>query len=98
METENTTKKLWSINVFSKDNSGTYSKDLYGAKYKWSYDDKTLATKSFENIILSDGKETLCELMEYDFDTCNLTCIDSKYSNHFAGTYIIPAKYQDEIK
>lgn len=91
-------KKLWSINVFAKDEFGVYSKDLYGPKYKWSYDKKENAEKSFENIVTSEGKETLCELMEYDFNSKNLTCIGEKYSNHFAGTYIIPAKFQDEIE
>ncbi len=97
MQTDNITK-MWSINVFAKDVTGTYSKDLYGAKYKWSYTDKDLAIKVFENIPPSDGKETLCELIEYDFASRNLDCLDSKYSNHLAGTYILPGKYQDEIK
>lgn len=91
-------KKMWSINVFAKDEYGTYSKDLYGPKYKWSYDEKDLAIKSFERIPISEGKETLCELMEYDFDSKDLKCIETKYSNYFASTYIIPGKFQDEIK
>ncbi len=91
-------KKMWSINVFASDKYGTYSKDLYGPKYRWSYDKKDLAIKSFENIPSSEEKETLCELMEYDFDTNNLSCIQSKYSSPFACNFIIQSKFQDEIK
>ncbi len=90
-------KKMWSINVFAKDEFGTYSNDLYGDKYKWSYDEKEIAIKSFENIPLSDARETLCELMEFNFETKILSCLDSKCSNHFAITFIIPGKHQDEI-
>ncbi len=89
---------MWCINVFAKDKYGTYSKDMYGPKYRWSYDEIDLALKSFENIPLSEGKETLCELMVYDFDTNDLTCIKSKYSSHFASNFIIQGKFQDEIK
>ncbi|MBS1919631.1 MAG: hypothetical protein JST17_05230 [Bacteroidetes bacterium] len=91
-------KKMWSINVFAKAKDGSYSKDIYGPKYKWSYDEYNLALKSFDGIPSSEGMETLCELMEFDFETSDLKCLDSKYSNHFASTYIIPGKHQDEIR
>ena len=91
-------EKMWSINVFAKDSFGTYSKDMYGPKYKWSYDNYEEAKKAFDNIPKSEGEETLCELMEYSFTTSELTCIEDKYSNHFASTFIIPGKYQHEIQ
>ena len=76
-------KKMWSINVFSKDKNGTYSKDMYGLMYKWSYDKLEKAQQAFNNIPESVEKETLCELMEYNFETSELKCIKDKYSNHF---------------
>lgn len=91
-------EKMWSINVFAKDKDGNYSKDLYGPKYKWSYDNENDARNSFNKIVESEGLETLCELIEYDFESSDLTVKETKYSNHFAGTYIIPGKYQSEIK
>jgi hypothetical protein len=90
-------KKMWSINVFAKDQTGTYSKDVYGPKYRWSYDSLEEAKKAFDNIPNSEGKETLCELMEYSFETSELNCIEVKHSNHFASTFIIPGKYQHDI-
>lgn len=88
---------MWSINVFKKDIDGSYSVDQYESGNKWSYDDFAFAQKVFDNIPVSYKQETFCELMEYNFETTSLVCIQSKYSNHNAINYIIPGKYQDEI-
>lgn len=89
---------MWSINVFSKDVDGNYSKDLYNLKYRWSYDVKNIALESFDNIPNSEIKETLCELMEYNLNTKEFICLSQKYSNPFASQYIIPGKYMPDIK
>ncbi len=91
-------KKMWSINVFAKDSHGQFTKDLYNATYKWSFDEYNQAKTSFDKIPFSEDKETLCELMKYDFDTNELINLESKFSNHFVSSYIIQGKYQDEIK
>ena len=89
---------MWSINVFAKDKNGQYTIDLYNATRQWSYDNYNQSKESFDRIPVSDGKETFCELMMYDFDTKELLNLESKFSNPFATTFIIQGKYQDEIQ
>ena len=89
---------MWSINVFAKDSNGQFIKDLYNATHKWSYADYNQAKVSFDKIPFSEEQETLCELMKYDFDTNELINLESKFSNHFASSYIIQGIYQDKIQ
>ena len=94
----NSDKKMWSINIFSKGTDGSYSIDMYQPRYRWSYDAYDSASKSFNKIPETEDKSSKCELMEYNFETRELKCIQEKYFNHFASQYIIQGKYQDEIK
>lgn len=91
-------KKSWSINIFAKGKSGSYSIDMYHPKYRWSYDDYESAKKSFNNIPETKDKSMKCELMEHNFETKELKCIQEKFSNHFASQYIFQGKNQDDIK
>lgn len=90
-------EKNWSINVFAKDEFGNYTKDMYNLKYKWSYDNLEEAQKAFSKIPFSEEKETCCELIEFDCSSRELSCIETKFSNHFAGPHIIPGKYLPEV-